>query len=166
MGRLTRRLDSLSSLDQWHSHDLGSLTNKLRTVDAKVEAMGAISVRQKDQEIEELWRELEVYKGLLADLTDKQGKFEEALQLLQERASEDLKTSKTSVQFISPEKLEAVTKELQDRVSLVQRSLRLLPKSCKIEWEHSSRRSMPIFASMTATVLRISLRSWMACKED
>ena len=81
----TRRLDSLSSSDQRHSRDLRSLTNKLRTIDAKVEAMGAISVRQKDQEIEELRRELEVYKGLLADLTDKQGKFEEALQLLRER---------------------------------------------------------------------------------
>lgn len=112
----TRRLDSLSSSDQRHSRDLGSLTNKLRTVDAKVEAMGAISVRQKDQEIEELRRELEVYKGLLADLTDKQGKFEEALQLLRERASEVSKTSKTSDQFVSPEKLEAVTQELQDRV--------------------------------------------------
>ena len=110
----TRRLDSLSSSDQRHSRDLRSLTNKLRTVDAKVEAMGAISVRQKDQEIEELRRELEVYQGLLADLTDKQGKFEEVLQLLWECASEVLKTSKTSDQFVSLEKLEAVTQELQD----------------------------------------------------
>ena len=44
----TRRLDSLSSSDQWHFHNLGSLTNKLRTVNMKVEAMGTISIRQKD----------------------------------------------------------------------------------------------------------------------
>ena len=71
------------------------------TVDAKVEAMGAISVRQKDQEIEELWRVLEVYKGLLADLTDKQGKIEEALHFLQECASKVSKSNKMSDQFVT-----------------------------------------------------------------
>lgn len=112
----TRRLDSLSSSDQRHSRDLGSLTNKLRTVDAKVEAMGAISVRQKDQDIEELRRELEVYKGLVSDLTEKQQKFEDALKLLRERASEVSQPRKTSDKFVTPEQLEAVTQELQDRV--------------------------------------------------
>ena len=110
----TRRLDSLSSSDQRHSRDLGSLTNKLRTVDAKVEAMGAISVRQKDQDIEELRRELEVYKGLVSDLTEKQQKFEDALKLLRERASEVSQPRKTSDKFVTPEQLEAVTQELQD----------------------------------------------------
>ena len=112
----TRRLDSLSSSDQRHSRDLGSLTNKLRTVDAKVEAMGAISVRQKDQDIEELRRELEVYKGLVSDLTEKQQKFEDALKLLRERASEVSQPRKTSDKFVTLKQLEAVTQELQDRV--------------------------------------------------
>ena len=107
----TRRLDSLSSSDQRHSRDLGSLTNKLRTVDAKVEAMGAISVRQKDQDIKELRRELEVYKGLVSDLTEKQ-KFEDALKLLRERASEVSQQRKTSDKFVTPEQLEAITQEL------------------------------------------------------
>ena len=112
----TKRLDSLSSLDQRHSRDLGSLTNKLRTVDAKVEAMGAISIRQKDQEIEELRKELEVYKSLVVDLTDKQQKFEDALQLLRTRVSEDSKQVKTSDKYVTAEKLEAVTQELHNRV--------------------------------------------------
>ena len=90
--------------------------NKLRTVDTKVEAMGAISVRQKDQDIEEIWRELEVYKGLVSDLTEKQQKFEDALKLLHECASEVSQPRKTSDKFVSPEQLKAVTQELQDRV--------------------------------------------------
>ena len=111
---LTWRLDPLSSVDQRHSRDLGSLTNKLHTIDAKVEAMGAISVRQKDQEIEELWRELDMYKGLLANLTDKQGKFEEALQLLWEHASEVLKTSKRSL--LSPTDSCRIPEDFQDSI--------------------------------------------------
>ena len=62
----------------------------------KVEAMGDISIRQKDQEIEELRKELEVYKSLLVDLMDKQQKFEDALGLLRERVSEDSKEVKMS----------------------------------------------------------------------
>ena len=112
----TRRLDSLSSSDERHSRDLGSLTNKLRTVHAKVEAMGAISMRQKDQEIDELRRELDVYKSLVVDLTEKQAKFEDALQLLRESLLEDSKAGKASDKYVSPEKLEAVTQELHSRV--------------------------------------------------
>ena len=110
----TTRLDSLSSSDQWHSRNLGSLTNKLRTVDMKVEAMGAISIRQKDQEIEELRKELEVYKSLVVDLMDKQQKFEDALQLLRTRVSEDSKQVKTSDKYMTAEKREAVTQELHN----------------------------------------------------
>jgi len=77
--------------------------------------MGAISMRQKEQEIEELRRELDVYKGLVADLTEKQGKFEETLQILRERVAEVAKPSKSD-KFVTLEKLEAITQELQNQV--------------------------------------------------
>lgn len=78
--------------------------------------MSAISVRQKDQEIEELRRELDVYKGLVADLTDKQSQFEEALDLLRARLPTDSKSQNTSDSFVTAAKLDAVTQELHNRV--------------------------------------------------
>ena len=61
-------------------------------------------------------KELEVYKSLLVDLMDKQQKFEDALGLLHECVSEDLKEVKTSEKYATVEKLEAVTQDLQSRV--------------------------------------------------
>jgi hypothetical protein len=77
--------------------------------------MSAISVRQKE-EIDELRRELEVYKGLVMDLTCKQNKFEDDLQHLRERVSEVSQGNNKLDSYVTPDKLEAVTQELHTRV--------------------------------------------------
>lgn len=81
----TDRLDTISMNNKHQRIELEHFREKLLSVNSRIDAMSAVHLRQKDQEVSELRQQVEMHKTTIADLQEKQDKMNGFLTNLEAR---------------------------------------------------------------------------------
>lgn len=68
-----------------HTVEIGNLRNKIRDANSRIDAMSAISLRQKDEEVTELLEQVEIHKATISELQKTQDVMKDLLTSLQNR---------------------------------------------------------------------------------